>query len=106
MSNNFIPRPSGQAMTDQDFISSAIHWQKQHDEHVNQRLAFSVVGLVVLFVFVYLLSKRSSIAKAGIDGLVSALAAWITTKRKMGSITKSIKERVYEKVDGSANDKQ
>ncbi|MBB3288748.1 MULTISPECIES: hypothetical protein [unclassified Rhizobium] len=99
MSFEFIPGPTGNGFTDQEFLASAIQVQKHHDDLAEQNLAFSILGLFILFLLIFIISKRKQVGDAGVSAFISAAAALIRGKRNLIAMTASLKARIYEEVD-------
>jgi hypothetical protein len=99
VSFEFIPGPTGNGLTDQELLARAIQFQKHHDDLVEQKLAFSILGLFILFLLIFTISKRKQIGDAGVSAFISAAAALIHGKRNLIAKTASLKARIYEKVE-------
>ncbi|WP_168879997.1 hypothetical protein [Rhizobium sp. P28RR-XV] len=99
MTFKFIPNPQGNGMTDDAYIVRVLEFQKHHEEMVQQKLAFSVIGLFALFLLVVILSKYRQIGRAASEGFLNSAAAIIRAKRNASQKLDAVKAKINERVD-------
>jgi hypothetical protein len=95
----FIPNPQGDGLTDEAFLASALQMQKQHDEMLHQRIEFAVIGIIVLFAFIFVCSKYRKISRAASEGFLNSAAAIVRAKRNTAQAIGDVKAKIQERAD-------
>ncbi|EJZ22450.1 hypothetical protein NE852_03260 [Rhizobium sp. Pop5] len=100
MAFNFIPNPQGNGLSDEEFIASAMQMQKHHEEMLQQRIEFAVIGIVVLFALIFVCSKYRKISRAASEGFLNSAAAIVRAKRNAAQAISEAKAKIQERADG------
>lgn len=92
------------AQEQNQFMEQLAAYSAAGEKRREQQLEFALIGLLVLFGGLFLLSflakRRRQITEAGENAVVSALASIVKAKRRASTARDRLKAKVDEKLDG------